>query len=66
MVIDGRMGRTYAPAMIMIVSGIYECVGCTESMPPSGVGEVVVGLLVTAVFLVPGVLLHRFLRHRGR
>lgn len=52
--------------MIMIVSGIYECVGCTESIPASGPGEVAVGLVVTAVFLIPGVLLHRFLRHRGR
>jgi hypothetical protein len=52
--------------MIVVLSGIYECVGCTESIPPSGLGEVAVGLLFTAVFLLPGVLLHRFLRHRGR
>jgi len=64
--IDGRATRPYAPSVIVFVSGIYECVGCTESIPPSGLAEVAVGLVVTAVFLLPGVLLHRFLRNRGR
>ncbi len=54
--------------MVAFVSGIYDCVGpvCGEYIPPSGPGEVAVGLIVTAIFLTPGVLLHRFLRSRGR
>ena len=54
--------------MVAIVSGFYDCNGpaCMEYLPPSGPGEVAIGLLVTAIFLAPGVLLHRFLRSRGR
>jgi hypothetical protein len=52
--------------MVAIVSGFYECVGCAEAVPPSGLGELAIGLVVTAIFLAPGVLLHRFLRSRGR
>lgn len=54
--------------MVAFVSGLYDCNGarCLEYMPPSGLGELVLGLVVTAIFLAPGVLLHRFLRNRGR
>jgi hypothetical protein len=54
--------------MVAIVSGLYDCngPGCLASMPPSGLGELAVGLVVTAIFLAPGVLLRRFLRSRGR
>ena len=54
--------------MVAIVSGLYECngQGCLEYMPPSGLGELALGLVITAIFLAPGVLLHRFLRSRGR
>jgi hypothetical protein len=54
--------------MVAIVSGLYDCngPGCLEYMPPSGLGELALGLVVTAIFLAPGVLLHRFLRSRGR
>jgi hypothetical protein len=52
--------------MVAIVSGFYDCVGCAEYIPPSGLGELVIGLVVTAIFLAPGILLHRFLRSRDR
>ena len=54
--------------MVAIVSGFYDCNGpaCLDYFPPSGLGEVAIGLVVTAIFLAPGVLLHRFLRNRGR
>ena len=54
--------------MVAIVSGFYDCngPGCLEYIPPSGPGELAIGLMVTAVFLAPGVLLHRFLRSLGR
>lgn len=54
--------------MVAFVSGLYDCngPGCLAPMPPSGLGELALGLLVTAIFLAPGVLLHRFLRSRGR
>ncbi len=54
--------------MVTIVSGFYDCngPGCLEYLPPSGLGEVAIGLVVTAIFLGPGVILHRFLRSRGR
>ena len=55
MVSEAVTGRISALAEYMRVAGA-----------PVGVGEVVAGLLVSAAFLVPGVLLHRFLRHRGR
>jgi hypothetical protein len=54
--------------MVAFVSGFYDCngPGCLEALPPSGLGELALGLVVTAIFLAPGVLLHRFLRSRGR
>jgi hypothetical protein len=54
--------------MVAIVSGIYDCngPGCLEYIPPSGPGELAIGLVVTAIFLAPGVILHRFLRSRRR
>jgi len=54
--------------MVAFASGIYDCVGpvCGEYLPPSGLGELAIGLIVSAIFLAPGVLLHRFLRSRGR
>jgi hypothetical protein len=54
--------------MVAIVSALY-CTGpaCLPYVPPpSGPGELALGLVVTAVFLAPGVVLHRFLRSRGR
>ena len=54
--------------MVAIVSGFYDCNGpaCLEYIQPSGLGEVAIGLVVTVIFLAPGVILHRFLRSRGR
>jgi hypothetical protein len=54
--------------MLAIVSGFYDCNGpvCGMSVPPSGLGELAIGLVVTAFALAPGIVLHRFLRQRGR
>jgi len=54
--------------MVAIVSGLYDCngPGCLEYIQPSGLEELAIGLVVSAIFMAPGVLLHRFLRSRGR
>ena len=54
--------------MVAILSGIFDCVGpvCGAEVAPSGLDEVAIGLVFSALALAPGVLLHRFLRRRGR
>ena len=54
--------------MAAIVSGIFDCIGpvCGAEVTPSGLGEVAIGLVFSAIMLAPGVLLHKFLRGRGR
>jgi hypothetical protein len=54
--------------MVALVSGLYDCNGpaCGQFLPPSGLGELALGLVISAVLLAPGILLHRFLRDRGR
>ena len=54
--------------MVAFVSLIFDCNGpmCGQYTPPSGPGEVALGIIFSALALAPGVVLHRFLRRRGR
>ena len=54
--------------MELLLWGVFDCNGpaCGEYLPPSGLDQLAIGLVFSAIFLAPGVLLHRFLRSRGR
>ena len=53
--------------MELLIWGVFECnPACGGYLPPSGLDQVAIGLVFSAIFLAPGILLHRFLRSRGR
>ena len=43
-----------------------DCLACAELVEPFGIDQLVAGLAFAAVALVPGALVHRILRRRGR
>lgn len=54
--------------MELLIRGVFDCNGpaCGAYLPPAGLDQLAIGLGFSAIFLAPGILIHRFLRSRGR